>query len=101
MPEPVSDAEFPLIVKIVHPDKILFEGTAKMVFAPGKKGMLGLMPDHTPMFAELIKGEIEIQSQKDEIVAIESGILRVRDNIITILTSQLPATVDKGEQPPV
>ena len=77
----------PLQIKIIHPDKILFEGHAELLFAPGTKGTIGILPGHTPMFAELLKGEIEIKGEKDEIVAIESGILRVHNDEVTILAS--------------
>ena len=75
----------PISVKIINPDQILFEGSANMVFAPGKKGMLGILPGHTPMFAELIAGEITIQGEKDELLAIESGILSIQDDQLIIL----------------
>ena len=36
-----------LKVKIIHPDKLLFEGEAEYVVAPGVTGALGIMPGHT------------------------------------------------------
>jgi len=74
-------------VKIINPDQVLFDGEASLVFAPGKIGTLGIMPDHSPMFAELIKGEIFIQGEKEAVISLESGILKVKDNNLLILIS--------------
>lgn len=77
----------PISVKIIHPDRILFEGQADYLLAPGRKGILGIMPGHTPMFAELVKGEIYIAGPNEQIVALESGILKVRSDIVTVLVT--------------
>ena len=74
-----------LKVRIIDPDRVVYQGEAEIVFAPGVKGYLGIMPGHTAMFAELIKGDITIKGQKQELVAIESGILRVKDDDLLIL----------------
>ena len=74
-----------LTVRIIHPDRVLFEGTAELVLVPGKKGTLGILPGHTPMFAELIAVEISVQGEKEELLAIESGILRIHHDELTIL----------------
>ncbi len=71
-----------LDVKIINPDHILFEGTAEYVLAPGVKGMIGILPGHVPMFAELIHGEIYIKGEIEEIVALESGILNVKSDVV-------------------
>lgn len=74
-----------LKVKIINPDKILFNGEADYVLAPGTFANLGILPGHTPLYAELCKGEIFIQGQKEELLAIESGIIRVQSDQVTIL----------------
>ena len=74
-----------LKVKIIHPDKLLFEGEAEYVVAPGVTGALGIMPGHTPMFAELVKGELHIAGMHEETLTIEAGILKVRNDTVTIL----------------
>lgn len=74
-----------LKVRVICPDKVLFEGEAEYVLAPSVHGMLGFLPSHTPLFAELLKGEISIQGEKEEIVAIESGIAKVQNDELTLL----------------
>jgi len=83
----------PLTVRIIHPDHEMFSGEVSHMLVPGTKGMLGLMPGHTPMFAEIHKGEIELQkvgSDTIEKLAVEGGILRIRDDVVTILASPEP-----------
>lgn len=74
-----------LHVTVINPDNVIFEGKARLIFAPGVRGTLGIMPGHTPMFAELVKGEILIQGEKEELVPLETGILKVRGDKVTIL----------------
>jgi F-type H+-transporting ATPase subunit epsilon len=76
-----------LNVLIVNPDSVIFEGTVQYLLVPTITGVAGLMPSHTPLFTELIKGDIVLSGEKEEIVAIEGGILRIKDDSVTILTN--------------
>ena len=80
----------PLNVRIIHPDQILFEGEADYLLLPGAHNVLGLMPGHTPMFAELKAGDVEFRKaggNETEKLAIEGGIVRIRDDAVLILAS--------------
>ncbi len=74
-----------LHVKILHPDRLVFEGEAEYIIAPGAQGDLGIMQGHTRMYAELITGEIHIQGPEPQTLPIESGILRIKGDNVTIL----------------
>lgn len=74
-----------LKLRIVNPERKVFEGEVEMVFAPGIHGMLGIMPMHTPLYAELVAGEIHITGAQEKSIEIESGIMKVRNNEVTIL----------------
>lgn len=78
-----------LTIKIICPEKVLFEGEAEYLIAPGKYGHLGIMPGHTPMFAELLEGEVIIHNisggKDEEIIPLKSGILKVRADSVTVL----------------
>lgn len=75
-----------LKIKVVDPNKILYEGEAKMVTAPGVLGTLGILPGHTPMFAELTEGDFYIQGDHEEVITISSGIVKVKnDELLTIV----------------
>jgi F-type H+-transporting ATPase subunit epsilon len=74
-----------LHVKIIDPNKVVFEGETEYVMAPGKQGALGIMPNHTPMFAELVKGDLYIAYPSEQVIPIDSGILKVRGDDVIIL----------------
>lgn len=74
-----------LKVKVINPDQVVFEGEADLILAPGREGTLGILPQHTPMYAELIKGDLYIQGASEELLAIESGILKVHKDEVLIL----------------
>ena len=74
-----------LKVRIINPDAIVYDGDAEYVLVPTPKGDIGLMPGHTPLFTELIKGTMYLKNEKEELMAVESGILKIREDIVTIL----------------
>ncbi len=74
-----------LKVRIIDPNQVLFDGTADFVFAPTSKGMLGILPSHTPLFAELTPGTLELHGQQSTEFLIEAGIIRVHNDGVTIL----------------
>lgn len=73
---------------IVTPDEVLFEDQVRRAMVPGLYQRLAILPDHTPIFAQLNAGVVEItlsNKQKDSI-DIEAGVLRFKQNKATIIT---------------
>jgi len=72
---------------IVNPDNLVFEDDVKKIIAPGSTQDIAILPDHTPLYSDLIKGEIEITLLNDQIqkIPIEGGIIRVKLNIVSII----------------
>lgn len=75
-----------LQLKIISPEKMLFQGAVLSVILPGTDGEFGILPDHAPLIASLHKGDIsyEIEKGSPEIVTIESGFVEVKKNVVTI-----------------
>lgn len=75
-----------LQLKIISPEKMLFQGAVLSVILPGTDGEFGILPDHAPLIASLRKGDIsyEIEKGSPEIVNIESGFVEVKKNVVTI-----------------
>lgn len=73
---------------IVSPDEVLYEGFVTKVTAPGLYQQLAILPDHTPLYAQLIKGAISITPLEGNVstLNIDSGIIRVRANKTSIIT---------------
>lgn len=72
---------------IVNPNKLIFEDDVKKIIAPGSTQDIAILPDHTPLYSDLIKGEIEITllNDKTQKIPIEGGIIRVKLNIVSII----------------
>ncbi len=72
---------------IVSPDNLIFEDDVKKLIAPGSTQDIAILPDHTPLYSDLVKGEIEITLLNDQIqkISIEGGIIRVKLNIVSII----------------
>jgi F-type H+-transporting ATPase subunit epsilon len=76
----------PIRCEIVTQDRSLFEGPADIVIAPGSEGVLGILPDHTPLLATLGYGLLRVRYKgEEEIFTIAGGVLEVRPDIVTVL----------------
>ena len=85
MPDKEPNEKFHLT--IVDPDKVIFEDDVKRVIAPGSLQDIAILPDHTPLYSQLVKGNVEITSTNDQTqkVPIEGGIIRVRRNVVSVI----------------
>lgn len=83
----MADTNTSLDVLIVDPNKVIYEGKALRVFAPGKIDEIALLPEHTPLYSELLTGTIiveEVAGKKIE-QKIESGVVRIKNNSLKII----------------
>jgi F-type H+-transporting ATPase subunit epsilon len=73
---------------IVSPDQVLFEGQATKLTIPGLHQDLAILPDHTPLYAQLGEGPVTIEPVGTPVtkLKIESGIIRVRANRVSLIT---------------
>lgn len=76
-----------LEVSIVNPDQIVYEGVAKRMFVPGPFGMVAFLPQHTPIYSELVEGTIIIEETSGKKIEqkIDGGVVRTKNNSIKIL----------------
>ena len=74
-------------LEIITPEKKLFDGKVKLVQVPGAKGSFEVLKNHAPVISTLTKGSIKVITDQDkqEFIDINSGIIEVKANIITIL----------------
>ena len=77
-----------LNIKIINPDKTIFNDKIISVIVPGVDGKFAIFANHAPMVSKISEGEISL-TLKDETVkniAIGEGFLEVKkDNIVIIL----------------
>lgn len=82
---PKERTDFDIVV--VTPDKVIFEEVAVKALIPCLPQDLGILPNHTPLYARVTKGDIVIDmaTGKQKKIAIDSGVLRVRNNKVSII----------------
>ena len=71
---------------IVSQDRLLFEGEADIVVAPGSEGEMGILPNHAPLLAQLAYGIVRVRREgREQAFAIAGGVLEVRPDGVTLL----------------
>ncbi|MBI5078368.1 MAG: hypothetical protein HZB11_03350 [Candidatus Yonathbacteria bacterium] len=72
---------------IAKVDEVLFRGEAASLSCTGALGDLTILPHHAPLVTPLKKGELKIVDNegKEIRIRIESGILEVASNEVTVI----------------
>ena len=74
-----------LKLRIIAPDKLVFEGEVESVTLPGTIGSFTVLNNHAPIISSLEKGKIIYKDANGRTeVAVRSGFAEVRDNILSI-----------------
>ena len=86
-------------VDIVSAEGEIFSGAAKMVFAPGTQGELGIAPRHAPLLTLLKAGEVRVQPPEGEEQAfyVGGGVLEVQPRSVTVLADTALRAKDLDE----
>lgn len=76
----------PIRVEIVSQDRLVYEGDADIVMAPGTEGLMGILPNHAPMLSTLKFGVLTVRSQGEEqVFTIAGGVMEVQPDIVTVM----------------
>lgn len=76
-----------LHLKIVTPEKLIFDEEVTQVNVSTEQGQIGILPNHANLMAKLVPGELIIKKGgKQDSLAIGGGFLQVTDNILTVMT---------------
>jgi len=86
----------PLNVRVVSPDRVVFEGEASAVVAPAWDGQVGILPGHAPMLALVGSGVLSIDRPGggNDMFHVAGGVLKVERDQVTLLTEYA------GDEPP-
>lgn len=88
-----------LHLKIVTPEKLIFDEEVSQVNVPTDLGILGILPNHSALMAKLVPGELVIKrGSKDESMAVGGGFLQVAENTLTVMTDLAAYAVDIDEK---
>lgn len=94
----------PIKVKIITPEKTIYNEVVNHVVLPGIEGKIGIFHQHTPFMTYITPGNLQIHHQDQRIVLmpIKSGLIEFKNDFLTILTlediSQDEISVDMAEE---
>ena len=74
-------------IKILTPEKLLFEGEIKSVKLQGLNGKFEILKNHAPIVSVLVKSDVVVKDMEDNehTFSIKGGMLDMSDNKISIL----------------
>jgi len=90
-----------LRVRVVSPEKVVYEGDASALVAPAWDGKVGILPGHAPLLALLGVGEVKVEVPGGGTLRyhVAGGILKVTSTEATVLT-EYAGTRPAGTLPP-
>jgi F-type H+-transporting ATPase subunit epsilon len=78
----------PLTVRVVAPDKTVWDASAEEVILPSTTGQLGILAGHAPLLTALDIGVMRVRADKNWVaIALMGGFAEVEDNEVTILVN--------------
>lgn len=76
----------PIQCDIVSQDRMVFSGEAEMVLLPASEGVMGILPNHSPVLTTFNFGIITVITKKDRnYFTVAGGVAEVLPNLITVL----------------
>ncbi len=74
-------------VDVVSAEEAIFSGPAKMLFAPGVMGDLGILPRHAPLLTRIKPGEVRVVTPEGEeqFYYVSGGMLEIQPEAVTVL----------------
>jgi F-type H+-transporting ATPase subunit epsilon len=79
-----------LTVRVIAPDKTVWDATAEEVILPSTTGQLGVLTGHAPMISALDTGVMRVRADKGQnwiAIALMGGFAEVEENEVTILVN--------------
>lgn len=77
-----------LTIRVVAPDKTVWDSEAEEVILPSTTGQLGILTGHAPLLSALDIGVMRVRPGKDWVaIALMGGFAEVENNEVTILVN--------------
>lgn len=74
-------------LKVIAPDKIVFDKEVDSLVAKGVNGEFGILPNHVPFMSVLSIGVTKVNYEdKVENISTVGGVFQIKDNVATIIT---------------
>tara|TARA_B100001142_G_C14295881_1_gene640814 strand:+ start:868 stop:1260 length:393 start_codon:yes stop_codon:yes gene_type:complete len=75
-----------LNVRVITPDKVVWDADAEEIILPSSTGQLGILTDHAPLLTALDIGVMRLKSEgKWTAIVLMEGFAEVENNKVTIL----------------
>ncbi len=72
-------------IKIITPEKVLYEGETESASFPGIAGSFDVLPHHAPLITALQKGEIlYVAAGKQFKLDIDGGFVKIQNDVLTV-----------------
>jgi F-type H+-transporting ATPase subunit epsilon len=77
-----------MVLKVISPQEIIYEGEVVLVQLPGSMGSFEILHNHAPIIARIDHGKLKIiDEQRNKFyLEVNSGVVEVKDNHIIVLT---------------
>lgn len=77
-----------LKIKVIAPDKTVWDAEAEEIILPSSTGQLGILSGHAPLLTALDIGVMRVRLQKNwTLIVLLGGFAEVENDIITILVN--------------
>ncbi len=77
-----------LTVRVIAPDKTVWDSEAEEVILPSTTGQLGILTGHAPLLTALDTGVMRVRADKNWVpIALFGGFAEVENNEVTILVN--------------
>jgi F0F1-type ATP synthase epsilon subunit len=85
----VASGKSKFTLSVISQTEIVYYGNCDVLFVPSGRDIVAIMAYHTPMIMKLGKGKVVMRdsSPNRELVSIESGLLYVGDNEVSVLVN--------------
>jgi F-type H+-transporting ATPase subunit epsilon len=79
----------PIRCEIVSQDRPIYEGDVDIVVLPGVDGIMGILPNHSPLLTTLSYGVIQVRTgNSEENFTIAGGVAEIQPDIVTVLADR-------------
>ena len=84
-----------MLLDILTPEKLLFEGEIKSVKLPGTNGEFEILNNHAPIISTLSKGDISVTNTNNEkeVFSINGGVIEMQNNKIIVTPPKRPLRI--------
>lgn len=73
-------------IRVVTPERVVYEDEARFVVVPGSEGDLGILPGHAPLITTLRAGRVRIKKGAAQTeLDISGGLMHIAENAVTVL----------------